>query len=44
MLDIKYLPFSEISSAELGVPLSLPLAENHLAQKPSAEMGGTPPP
>ena len=41
--DLEYLLFSGISLAELGVPPP-PLTENHPAQKPLAERGGTLPP
>ena len=35
---------AEFSLAELGGTALLPLTENQLAQKPLAEMGGTPTP
>ena len=45
-LDLKYLFLAEFSLVELGgTPGPLPpLTENHPAQKPFAERGGTPPP
>ena len=41
--DLKYLLFRKFSLAEFGGSPLPPLKENHPAQKPLAEMGGTPP-
>ena len=43
-LDLKYLLFSGIFLSGMGGYPPPPLTENHPAQKPLAEMGGTPPP
>ena len=45
MIFLTIMPvfWHNFSLAELGVPPS-PLTENHPAQKPLAERGGTPPP
>ena len=43
-LDLKCLILAEFSLAELGGAPLPPLTENHPAQKPLAERGGTPPP
>ena len=42
--DIQYLLLSGIFLSGNGVTPHPPLTENHPAQKPLAEMGGTPPP
>ena len=42
-LDLKYLLFSGIFLSGIGGYPPPPLTENHPAQKPLAEMGGTPP-
>ena len=42
--DLKSLLFSEIFLSGIGGYPPPPLRENHPAQKPLAEMGGTPPP
>ena len=42
--DLKYLFLAEFSLEELRVTPLPPLTENHPAQKPLAERGGTPPP
>ena len=41
--DLKYLLFSGIFLSGIGGYPPPPLTENHPAQKPLAEMGGTPP-
>ena len=43
-LDQKKLLFSGIFLSRMGGYPPRPLTENHPAQKPLAEMGGTPPP
>ena len=43
-LDLKYLLFSGIFLSGIGGYPPPPLTENHPAQKPLAEMGGTPRP
>ena len=40
--DLKYLLFSGIFLSRIGGYPPPPLTENHLAQKPLAESGGTP--
>ena len=42
--DLKNLFFSGIFLSRIGRYPPPPLTENHPAQKPLAEMGGTPPP
>ena len=42
--DLKYLLFSGIILSGIGGTPLPPLTENHPAQKPLAERGGTPPP
>ena len=42
--NLKYLLFRGIFLSGIGGYPPLPLTENHPAQKPLAEMGGTPPP
>ena len=42
--DLKYLLSSGIFLSGIGGYPPPPLTENHPAQKPLAEMGGTPPP
>ena len=42
--DLKYLLFSGIFPSGIGGYPPPPLTENHPAQKPLAERGGTPPP
>ena len=41
--NLKYLLFRGIFLSGIGGYPPLPLTENHPAQKPLAEMGGTPP-
>ena len=42
--NLKYLLFDLIFHSGIGGYPPPPLTENHLAQKPLAEMGGTPAP